>query len=48
MMVAGVVVIIVGFLGCCGSIKDNRFMLIAVSTTKLIYIYIYIYIKSSK
>jgi asparagine N-glycosylation enzyme membrane subunit Stt3 len=31
MIVAGIVVIIVGFLGCCGSIKDNRFMLIAVS-----------------
>ena len=31
MILAGVVVIIVGFLGCCGSIKDNRFMLIAVS-----------------
>ena len=31
MIVAGVVVIIIGFLGCCGSIKDNRFMLIAVS-----------------
>ena len=29
MIVAGIVVIIVGFLGCCGSIKDNRFMLIA-------------------
>lgn len=29
MIVAGVVLILVGFLGCCGSIKDNRFMLIA-------------------
>ncbi|XP_046861310.1 CD151 antigen-like isoform X2 [Xenia sp. Carnegie-2017] len=29
MILAGIVVIAIGFLGCCGSVKDNRFMLIA-------------------
>ena len=30
LIAAGVFVMIIGFLGCCGAIKENRFLLITV------------------